>query len=154
MMEAFALLSLAVQERIHSEIAWCSESTVHASVNGTVHIVFLWGDGVKSAYLILTEFRAFLESRGVATALVPVSLVVLVNPKGQVPASFADDQITRAPRINAEAHLQPPGSVITGGDAHRQVNISDNDLYGPLANATTTAQLRTRLAQLLKEKGI
>jgi len=154
LMQAYALSALAVQRHIQHQIVWSPEETIHAVANGRMAIAFLWGAGSRSSKAMITEYRALENTYGITNALTPTSLIVLVDPQGPVPANFTEDLITRAPSPTHAHHLRPQGNLVDATLTHRQIYMSDNDLYGPLHNAANTEELTNGLADRIKEFGV
>ena len=154
MMQACALVGLALRAYVHEEIAWAPTETIHAVVNGKMGIVFLWGGGAHSAKAMIEQYRNLQEHYGLADLLAPVSLVVLVDARGSVPADCEGQLITRTTSPFDAQHLRPPGGVVVATQTHRQVYVSDNDLYGPLYNSATLAELTGGLSRILTDKGL
>jgi hypothetical protein len=155
LMQTYCLLTLGTPDEPPGMRPDCDWRGWHAAIGDNTFAVFIWGNGERSARALILACRSMqLE----VTLLSKKVLLVLVDPAGNAdPCQLQDDLQVDSHSVSKVGdleglpkHLKPDGDVVEANSERHFSTVNNHMLLQEVYNASNDADLRSRLAGVLR----
>ena len=158
MMQVYALLQLGLEATPDTSIMPAPNGLHHAAINNSSPVTLMYGGAIQSPSIILNKYlheattTNFFVSDLNSGSVSKQHWLVMLDPKGTPDKTHLLNNMPLynrgEPPHNADAHLQPPGDVVTIQPLKLTL-IYDVELFGKLEVARDSNSLKSELAQAI-----